>query len=328
MIKRPTLVLIALFAGVILLIFQTWIGAQTGPEFSGIRALTNKEVALTLTASNGVNHRIEASSNAAAWAGLVTLPGAGSSLQHTDSAAPYLRQRFYRAARLNGTNNLTGDHVNTTNGDVVIHPINHASFVMSWQGRMIYNDVVGSSTLYAGLPKADLILVSHAHTDHFSSTTIDAVRGTNAIIIAPQAVYNSLSTALRSNTIVLTNGASASVMGLTVDAVPAYNPTYHPVGTGNGYVLTIADKRLYMSGDTGDIPEMRALRNIDVAFVAMNLPYTMNYTNAASAVREFRPKVVYPYHYSPSTPTVTDLNDFKRRVGQDVGVEVRLRKWY
>ena len=109
--------------------------------------------------------------------------------------------------------------------------------------------------------------------------------------------------------------------------MPAYNSN-HPLGTGNGYVLTIGGKRIYMSGDTGDITEMRLLPNIDVAFVCMNVPFTMNITNAASAVRDFRPKVIYPYHYKNQDGTFADLNEFKRRVAQDLGIEVRLRKWY
>jgi L-ascorbate metabolism protein UlaG (beta-lactamase superfamily) len=304
--------------------------AQIAPRFTGIQPLTNKEIALILSVSNGIVHRIDTSSNPPAWSPLVTLPGAISSLQHTDSAAPYLSRRFYRAEQLSGANVLTGDYLVTTNGDVVIHPLGHATFVMSWEGKMIYNDPTNGAAPYASFPRADLILVSHAHTDHFNSSTIDAVRGSNAVIIAPQAVYNGLSTTLRSLTIVLTNGAATNVMGLTVQAVPAYNltTTYHPRGVGNGYVLTIGGKRIYMSGDSEDIPEMRTLPSIDVAFVCMNLPYTMPVTSAVSAVRDFRPKVIYPYHYKNQDGTFADLNDFKRRVGQDLGIEVRLRKWY
>src|SRR5437660_592249 len=135
--------------------------------------------------------------------------------------------------------------------------------------------------------------------------------------------------ALRAVTTVLTNGATTNVMGMRIDAIPAYNISNanHPLGVGNGYVLTIGGKRIYIAGDTEDVPAMRALQNIDVAFLSINRPYTMDVASAVSAAREFRPAVVYPYHYSPSTP-VTDLNLFKRGVGQDLGIEVRLRKWY
>jgi len=125
----------------------------------------------------------------------------------------------------------------------------------------------------------------------------------------------------------MANGDKAEVQGITVEAIPMYNitpgRTGHTKGRGNGYVLTIDGKRIYVAGDTEDIPEMRALQNIDMAFVCMNLPFTMDINQAASAVREFRPKVVYPYHYSSS-----DVNRFKQLIGKDVSVEVRLRKWY
>jgi L-ascorbate metabolism protein UlaG (beta-lactamase superfamily) len=227
---------------------------------------------------------------------------------------------------LGGTAPITGDHLATTNGDLVIHPINHASFVMRWNGKTIYNDPVGAATLYADVPRADLILITHIHSDHFSTTTLNSVTGATCIVHAPQAVANSMGASLRALTTVMTNNTSTNVLGIGIDAVPAYNAN-HPLGTGNGYVLTLGGKRIYIAGDTGDIPEMRALTNIDVAFVPMNLPFTMSVSSAASAVRAFRPKTVYPYHYSPSTPT-SDVNLFKSLVGADLGIEVRLRKWY
>ena len=303
-----------------------------GPNFTGIQRLTNQEVLLKFSAPSGLNCRIDAATNPPQWGGLLTLLSTGLN-QHVDSAAPFLPQRYYRAEQLSGTNILTGDHLVTTNGDVLIHPINHATAVLRWNGKTIYNDPVGGSTLFAGLPRADLILVSHAHTDHFNSSTIDAVRGSNAVIVVPQAVYSTLSTAQKAIAIALNNGASTNVMGLTIDAVPAYNfatnlTVYHPQGAGNGYVLTIGGKRIYMSGDSEDIPEMRALTNIDVAFVCMNLPFTMTAERAVSAVRDFRPKVVYPYHYRDSSGTTTNAPFFKQKLGTDLGIEVRLRKWY
>ena len=304
-----------------------WLAAQNGPQFTGVRPLTNREIALSLAVSNGVNNRIEVSTNLSSWNALATFGNTGPSLQHTDTAAPYLDVRYYRALQLTGTNELVGDHLNTTNGDVIIQPRRHATFVMSWNGMMIYNDPDDLAT-YSGLPKADLILISHDHGDHLSVPTIESVRKTNAVIIAPLAVYNnsSMTPTLRSNTIVLNYGVSTNLLGLTVEAVPGYNSN-HPFGINNAYLITLGGKRIFTSGDSGAVAEIRALTNIDVAFIAMNLPFTMSVADAASVVREFRPKVVYPYHFSPSTPTA-DLNDFKRRVGQDVGVEVRLRKWY
>ncbi len=300
--------------------------AQEAPRLSNIQILSNKETWLQLSAPTGINYRIDASTNLPAWSGLVTLPLGIGTLQHTDTAAPYFNQRYYRAQQVTGTNVFTGDHLSTTNGDVVIHPIIHASFVMRWQGKIIYNNPTNGSSAYPGIPKADLILISHSHPDHFSSSTIDAVRNTNAIIIAPRSVYTNLTATLKAITIVLTNDASANVLGLSVEAVPAYNSN-HPRGTGNGYILTMGGKRIYISGDTGDILEMRSLLNIDVAFVCMN-SFTMSVTNAASAVRDFQPKVIYPYHFKNTGGLLSDLSDFKKQVGADLGIEVRVRKWY
>jgi len=310
----------------ILFTMVTLLQAQEAPRFAGVQSLTNRETLLQVTGSAGVNYRLEVSTSLSQWDPLLTLLSTGLNT-HTDSAAPYFSSRFYRATELSGTNFLTGDHLTTTNGDVVIHPINHASFVMSWNGKMIYNDPVGAAALYAGLPKADLILVSHSHGDHFSSGTLNAVTNANAVIIAPQAVFNSLSAAQRAITIVLTNRASTNVMGLNIEAIPAYNAN-HPVGTGNGYVLNIGGRRIYMSGDTGNIPEMRALTNIDVAFLCMNQPYTMTANDATNAVSAFRPGVVYPYHYEDQGGSRVNAGLFKQRLPSDLGIEVRLRKWY
>lgn len=305
-----------------------WLNAQQAPQFTGIQPLTNNETRLILTAPVGSSYRIEVATNAQDWQGFFTFPtNVTTSLQHTDSAAPYLPARFYRAAQLTGTNILSGDHVPTINGDVVIRPLYHATFVLSWNGKFIYNDP-DTPASYTGLPRADLILIGHEHGDHFDTTALTTVAKSNSIIIAPQAVYNAMIPAHRNLTIVLTNGASTNVLGLTVEAVPAYNfPTnqtiYHSKGNGNGYVVTMGGKRFYMAGDTQDVPEMRALQNIDVALICMNLPFTMTVDAAASAVRQFQPRVVYPYHFSSS-----DVNRFKRLVGTDLGVEVRLRKWY
>jgi L-ascorbate metabolism protein UlaG (beta-lactamase superfamily) len=116
-------------------------------------------------------------------------------------------------------------------------------------------------------------------------------------------------------------------MGMTIEAVPAYNDN-HPRGNGNGYVVTIGGKRIYISGDTGNTPEMRALPNIDVAFLCVNLPFTMSVTDAAGALRAFRPRVVYPYHYRNSGGTFSDLEALRQMIGTDLGIELRARRWY
>jgi L-ascorbate metabolism protein UlaG (beta-lactamase superfamily) len=312
-------------------VIEASLNGQTSLQFTNVRVLTNKEVALSLQYTNGANYRVSTSSDLLDWANMLTFTGNVSSLSFTDTAAPYLNQRIYRAEKLAEANALTGDHLTTTNGDVVIHPIYHASFVMSWNGKTIYNDPAPPGS-FAGFPKADLIFVSHAHGDHFSVSTLNSLTNTNTIIIVSRIVYNNanFNSSLRAISILLTNGASTNVMGLKVEAIPAYNlppiPINHVQGDGDGYVLTIGGKRIYMAGDTSDIPEMRSLQNIDVAFIPMNVQFTMSVTSAASAVREFRPAVVYSYHYSGNPPG--DVGDFKRQVGQDLGIEVRLRKWY
>jgi L-ascorbate metabolism protein UlaG (beta-lactamase superfamily) len=223
---------------------------------------------------------------------------------------------------------LTGDRIATKDGDLVIHPINHATLALGWKQLTLYVDPVGGGQRFAGLPKPDLILLTDIHGDHLNADTLKAVATDKTLLVAPSAVAEQLPAEWRGRTTVLSNGESKSLSGLKIEAVPMYNTTperskFHAKGRGNGYVITFADKRVYLSGDTEDIPEMRALKNIDVAFLCMNLPYTMTPEQAASAVREFRPKVVYPYHCRGS-----DLEKFKQLVGDDVGVEVRLRDWY
>jgi len=296
------------------------------PMFNSILHPTNNEPLLLLNVTAGQAFRIDTSDNATDWRPWRTRVSGGLNL-HSDTSGPYRTQRFYRAVQLASPNEMTGDYVPTTNGDLLIHPVNHASFVMRWNDLMIYNDPVGGATPYLAFPRADLILVSHSHVDHFNASTLDAVRGTNTIIVAPQAVYNAMSAPLRVLTVILGNGATTMAHGISIEAVPAYNG-FHSLGSGNGYVINVDGCRLYMSGDTEDVAEMRALADIDVAFVAMNLPYTMSIIDAASAVREFRPGVIYPYHFRNQDGTFSDLAGFKNMVGTDVGVEVRVRDWY
>jgi L-ascorbate metabolism protein UlaG (beta-lactamase superfamily) len=299
--------------------------AQPAPQFATVQCLTNKEVNLKLSNPAGRFQRLEVSGNLTDWVPLANLPKTTGTLDYTDSATPYLPARFYRAWQLTDTTALTGDYLVTSDGPVLIQPINHATLVMGWNDKTVYVDPVGGSARFPGIPKASLVLVTHEHTDHFDSSTIAAIRATNAIIIAPKTVYAALPGALKTNTIMLTNGMATNVLGLAVEAIPAYNigSSYHVKGIGNGYLLTIGGKRIYLSGDTDDTPEMRALRDIDISFLSMNQPYTMTVAKAVSATREFRPKVVYPYHSQG-----TDVNSYKRQVGTDLGIEVRLRKWY
>ena len=300
--------------------------AESPPRFRPVQAAIDGEFRVQLQTSNGTFYRLETSTNAFDWGGWITFRGTGFD-ERIDTGAPYAESRFYRAVELVGTNHLTGDHLVTEDGEVVFHPVDHASFVMGWNGLMIYNDPVGGGGAYASLPLADLILVSHDHGDHYQSGTIGAVAKAEAKIVAPPDVFNQLSATLRAKALSLPNGSSTNVLGLNVRAVPAYN-SRHALGDGNGYVLTIGNRRIYISGDTGDVAEMRALDGIDVAFLCMNEPFTMTVQAAADATRDFRPGAVYPYHYRNQGGSFSDLTSFKQLVGSDLGIEVRIRDWY
>jgi L-ascorbate metabolism protein UlaG (beta-lactamase superfamily) len=315
--------------GIVFLIAIVLIAATAAAPSPMVQRLANGDLLIQHSTPVGQFFRIEASTDLQSWTPLMTLRSSGM-LQHTDSAAPYFPQRFYRIVQETGANILTGDHLVTDAGEIVFHPVNHASFVMSWNGKMIYSDPVGGSTAYQGLAKADLILVTHAHSDHFSSSTLTAIANPGARIIATQTIFNSMSAALKSMTTVLANGANTDVLGLNVAAVAAYNLTNsnHPLGVGNAYVLTIAGRRILISGDTEDVPEIRALANIDVAFLCMNIPFTMDVSKAASTVRQMRPKVVFPYHYRNQDNSLANLVSFQQQVGRDLGIEVRVRTWY
>ena len=232
---------------------------------------------------------------------------------------------------------LSGDQIATDKGVLVIHPIHHATFVMQWNGKTVYIDPVGGVKPFADLPKPDLVLVTHIHADHFDAATIEALvpAGGQPFIIAPPTVAEKIPESLRGKTKVriLTNGERTEAEGIVIKAVPAYNKTpekekFHPKGRDNGYVLTMGGKKVYIAGDTQDTAEMRALKGIDVAFLPMNLPYTMTVAKAADAIREFKPKIVYPYHYRSGDKTKADLEELKRLVGKDSGVEIRSRDWY
>jgi L-ascorbate metabolism protein UlaG (beta-lactamase superfamily) len=222
----------------------------------------------------------------------------------------------------------TPDTIATEDGALKIFPINHATLALQWKDRTIYVDPVGGAKVFQGLPKPDLILVTDIHGDHFSKETLAELAGPNAKLVCPAAVAEQMTPDLRNSAAILTNGQTGELSGIRIEAIPMYNLTperlkFHNKGRGNGYVVTLGGKRIYLSGDTEDIPEMRALKNIDVAFVCMNLPYTMTVEQAAQAVRAFKPRIVYPYHYRGS-----DVNKFKELVGTDAGVDVRLREWY
>jgi L-ascorbate metabolism protein UlaG (beta-lactamase superfamily) len=212
----------------------------------------------------------------------------------------------------------------TSAGPVVITPIYHASLLIEAGGKYIYIDPARPGS-FAGLPPADLILITDIHGDHMDPATITSISKPGTQIIAPPAVVKTVTSAAP-----MSNGQTKSWDSWSIEAIPMYNITrgpspgalYHDKGRGNGYVLTYGGKRFYFSGDTENIPEMRALKNIDVAFVCMNLPYTMPPDEAAEAVKAFHPKVVIPYHYRGS-----DLNIFQKDL-LGTGIEVRILDWY
>ena len=215
-------------------------------------------------------------------------------------------------------------------GDLTIQPITHATLALTYQGKNIYVDPTGGAAAFKDLAAPDIILITDIHGDHFDPKTIEAVNTKNAILIVPQAVADKLpATTDKAKLVILKNDDKTTQAGITITAIPMYNlpeaaTAMHTKGRGNGYVLTIGGKNVYISGDTADIPEMRNLKNIDVAFVCMNLPYTMDAATAAKAVLAFKPKAVYPYHYRGQ-----DVNLFQSLVNSgDKNIDVRLREWY
>lgn len=209
-------------------------------------------------------------------------------------------------------------------GGVEVIPIHHGSLVLKWQEKVVYVDPWSRGD-YTGQPPADLILITDIHGDHMDPAQISRVRKDGTIIVAPAAVQKAVAEAK-----VLSNGETIRPLGIQVEGVAMYNlkrgpkpgQLYHTRGRGNGYILTFGKERVYISGDTECIPEMKALKDIDLAFVCMNLPYTMTPEEAAECVNSFRPKAVYPYHFRGS-----DVKAFKRMVTAE-GVEVRVLDWY
>ena len=224
------------------------------------------------------------------------------------------------------TSTQAAEEFATGKGKVIITPINHATLVIEWGGKTIYVDPVGMADWYKTFSKPDLVLLTHVHGDHFRESVLKAVVGPKTQLVTPPALAGVLSAGLKAKAIAVANGTSTEKVGFKLEAVASYNTTpprkrFHPKGQGNGYVLNLGGKRIYVSGDTEGTPEMLALKNIDVAFLCMNLPYTMDVAAAAKAVKTFKPKVVYPYH-SRGQDTAT----FKKLVGNSA--EVRLRNWY
>ena len=212
----------------------------------------------------------------------------------------------------------------TSAGKVKFTFIGHASLMLECAGKVIQIDPWGKLADYTRLPKADLILVTHEHFDHLDPAAIQTLQTTNTVVVMSASCADKVS-----GGVIMKNGVTRTVAGVKIEAVPAYNlihkrddgTPFHPKGVGNGYLLTIGEKRIYVAGDTENTPEMKALTNIDVAFLPMNLPYTMTPEMVADAARAFQPKILYPYHYGETDPQ--KLLDLMKDVA---GVEVRVRK--
>ncbi|MBR9853998.1 MAG: MBL fold metallo-hydrolase [Algicola sp.] len=220
-----------------------------------------------------------------------------------------------------------------TTAPAKIIPIEHATAVIEWNNTTIYLDPVGGMTAFEGQKSPDLIFITDIHGDHFNPDTLNELNLEGVQIIAPEAVKSQMEETLSSKTITMKNGEIKKLASFSVEAIPMYNlreeaKNFHIKGRGNGYLFTFGDERIYFSGDTEDIPEMRALKNIDKAFVCMNLPYTMTVESAANAVLEFKPRQVYPYHFR-GRPDVSDVEKFKTIVNKgNPNIEVVQLDWY
>jgi L-ascorbate metabolism protein UlaG (beta-lactamase superfamily) len=202
-------------------------------------------------------------------------------------------------------------------GDIRITFIGHGTLMITYAKTVIHVDPVSMYADYATLPKADIILVTHEHGDHLDGKAIQALTTSRTTLITNQASAKNLDKAT-----VMKNGDTRSLDGITIEAVPAYNPEkqFHPKGNGNGYVLTIGGKRIFVAGDTENVPEIKALADIDIAFLPMNLPFTMTPDQVADTARAMKPKILYPYHFGE-----TDTNELVRLMQGEKNIEVRVR---
>ena len=225
------------------------------------------------------------------------------------------------------------DIISTPKGNVTVQPVFHASLVLTFHNSTIYIDPVHGADTYKNMKKPDLVLITHIHGDHFDMKTLNGLDLSNATFVVPQSVADKMPADWKDKIVVLHNGDNIVQHGIPVTAVAMYNmpgdsTVHHPKGMGNGYVLNLGGKNFYISGDSEATPEMRSLKNIDVAFICMNLPYTMDVEEAASGVLAFKPAIVYPYHYR--TPNgFSDVDKFKLLVNKgNPSIDVRLRNWY
>lgn len=217
--------------------------------------------------------------------------------------------------------------------DFEITPISHATAVFTWDDKVFYIDPVGGAEAFAGQPEPDVILVTDIHGDHLNSETLNAVITDSTSVLAPQAVIDAMEGKVKGMTKLIANGDTVNWEGFMIEAIPMYNlreeaKQFHTKGRGNGYVITKDAYKVYFSGDTEDIPEMRNLEGINKAFVCMNLPYTMTVDKAAEAVLDFAPDQVYPYHFR-GQGGMSDTDKFKTLVNEgNPDIEVVMLDWY
>lgn len=218
------------------------------------------------------------------------------------------------------------DTFKTSKGDIKISFIGHGTLMFTLKSKVIHIDPFSRLADYSGLPKADLVLITHHHRDHLDLEALKLIIPANKIpIIAPSKCAEKIE--LKS--IIMNNGDKKEVMGLIIEAIPAYNvkhkrdsgDPYHMKGEGNGYVITIGDTRIYIAGDTENIPEMSNLGKIDIAFLPMNLPYTMTPEMVADAAKTIKPKVLYPYHFGK-----TETSKIIELLEKEKDIKVRIRK--
>ncbi|MGV3651744.1 MAG: MBL fold metallo-hydrolase [Devosia sp.] len=225
---------------------------------------------------------------------------------------------------------ITPDIIATGLGDVVLQPIHHATFMLSWGENSLVFDPVGGAARLAGLPRPNLVILTHEHPDHYDEATLLALAEQGPLdIIASPGTHALLPEALKTRATQLANGETAEKVGVVIEAVPAYNTTperlqFHPRGLVNGYVLDFGGTRIYNASDTEVTPELAGMTDIAVALVPMNLPYTMTGPQAADGVRLFRPRIVYPFHYLGGS----ENQAFARALEGEPDIEVRLRDWY
>jgi carbohydrate kinase (thermoresistant glucokinase family) len=241
----------------------------------------------------------------------------------------YILERIKDGKKEGGTTMATQiphetDVIPTPAGDLKITFLGHASLEFAFGGKEIYLDPFSRLADYSKLPKADILFLTHEHRDHLDPDAIVHLRTEKTLVVLTAACAGQVT-----GGIVMKNGDTRSVGGLPVEAVPAYNllhkrengQPFHPKGDGNGYLLTIGGLRVYIAGDTENIPEMKSLRGIDIAFLPMNLPYTMTPEMAADAARAFRPRILYPYHFGD-----TDVTKLEQLLKSEKGIELRVRK--